>query len=91
MIRLGVSLPALMQMLGHKDIRMTMRYVQVTQRDLQREFHLARQHAMHGQVLIAGTSASRRLRAERSAAQEPATAHSSSTAPPKTGRPPREV
>jgi len=46
MIRLGVSLPALMQMLGHKDIRMTMRYVQVTQRDLQREFHLARQHAM---------------------------------------------
>jgi hypothetical protein len=46
MIRLGVSLPALMQLLGHKDIRMTMRYVQVTQRDLQREFHLARQHAM---------------------------------------------
>jgi site-specific recombinase XerD len=46
MIRLGVSLPALMQMLGHKDIRMTMRYVQVTQQDLQREFHLARQHAM---------------------------------------------
>src|SRR5207245_5681681 len=45
MIRLGVSLPALMQLLGHKDIRMTMRYVQVTQRDLQREFHLARQHA----------------------------------------------
>jgi site-specific recombinase XerD len=46
MIRLGVSLPALMQLLGHKDIRMTMRYVQVTQRDLQREFHLARQNAV---------------------------------------------
>ncbi len=45
MIRLGVSLPALMQLLGHKDIRMTMRYVQVTQSDLQREFHLARQNA----------------------------------------------
>jgi site-specific recombinase XerD len=42
MIRLGVSLPALMQLLGHKDIRMTLRYVQVTQLDLQREFHAAR-------------------------------------------------
>jgi site-specific recombinase XerD len=45
MIRLGVSLPALMQLLGHKDIRMTLRYVQVTQQDLQREFHAARQRA----------------------------------------------
>jgi len=45
MIRLGVSLPALMKLLGHKTIRMTLRYVQVTQRDLQREFHLARQNA----------------------------------------------
>ena len=47
MLRLGVSLPALMQMLGHKDIRMTLRYVQVTQQDLQREFHQARQNAVH--------------------------------------------
>ena len=47
MVRLGVSLPALMQLLGHKDIRMTMRYVQVTQLDLQREFHLARHRAVH--------------------------------------------
>jgi site-specific recombinase XerD len=46
MLRLGVSLPALMQLLGHKDIRMTLRYVQVTQQDLQREFHTARQHAV---------------------------------------------
>ncbi len=45
MIRLGVSLPALMQLLGHKNINMTMRYVQVTQQDLQREFHMARQNA----------------------------------------------
>ena len=45
MIRLGVSLPALMQLLGHKDIRMTLRYVQVTQHDLQREFHAARLNA----------------------------------------------
>jgi hypothetical protein len=34
-----------MQLLGHKDIRMTLRYLQVTQQDLQREFHLARQAA----------------------------------------------
>ena len=45
MLRLGVSLPDLMQLLGHKDIRMTLRYVQVTQQDLQREFHAARQRA----------------------------------------------
>jgi hypothetical protein len=45
MVRFGVSLPALMQMLGHKDIRMTMRYVEVTQQDLQRQFHTARQNA----------------------------------------------
>jgi hypothetical protein len=47
MLRLGVSLPALAQLLGHKDIRMTMRYLQVTQPDLQREFHLARKNAQH--------------------------------------------
>lgn len=45
MLRLGVSLPALMRLLGHKDIRMTLRYLQVTQQDLQREFHTARRHA----------------------------------------------
>jgi len=47
MLRLGVSLPALMEMLGHKDIRMTLLYVQVTQQDVQREFHQARQNAAH--------------------------------------------
>src|SRR2546423_5999750 len=41
MLRLGVSLPALMKLLGHKDIRMTLRYVEVTQQDLHREFHQA--------------------------------------------------
>jgi integrase len=45
MIRLGMSLPALMQLLGHKDIRMTLRYVQITQVDLHREFHAARRNA----------------------------------------------
>lgn len=47
MLRLGLSLPALMRLLGHKDIRMTLRYVQVTQQDLQREFHQALQNAAH--------------------------------------------
>ena len=44
MVRLGVSLPALMQTLGHKDINMTLRYVEVMERYLQREFHRARQN-----------------------------------------------
>jgi site-specific recombinase XerD len=43
MVRLGVSLPALMKMMGHRDIRMTLRYVEVVQLDLQREFHRARE------------------------------------------------
>src|ERR1051325_3752271 len=47
MLRFGVSLPALMQLLGHKDIRMTLRYVQVTQQDLQRQFYAPRQNAIH--------------------------------------------
>jgi hypothetical protein len=45
MLRLVVSLPALMQLLGHKSIGMTLRYARVTQQDLQREFHQARQNA----------------------------------------------
>jgi Phage integrase family len=45
MLRLGISLPALMRLLGHKDIRMTLRYAEVTQQDLQREFYLARRNA----------------------------------------------
>jgi site-specific recombinase XerD len=51
MLRLGVSLPALMQLLGHKDIRMTLRYVLVTQQDLQRDFYLARQNVVHSHRL----------------------------------------
>ena len=42
MLRSGISLPALKEILGHRDIQMTMRYVQVTQTDLQREYLLAR-------------------------------------------------
>jgi len=44
MLRLGISLPALMQLMGHKDIHMTLWYLEVTQQDLQREFHFARQN-----------------------------------------------
>jgi site-specific recombinase XerD len=51
MVRLGVNLPALMQLLGHKDIRMTLRYIQVTQQDLQREFYLARRKAAGSQLV----------------------------------------
>jgi site-specific recombinase XerD len=38
MARAGMSLPVLKDILGHRTIRMTMRYVQVTQCDLQREY-----------------------------------------------------
>jgi site-specific recombinase XerD len=47
LLRCGVSLPVLMQLMGHKDIRMTLRYLKVTQPDLQREYHKARQNAAH--------------------------------------------
>ena len=46
MLRCGISLPALMQLMGHKDIRMTLRYHKVTQPDLQREFYRARQNTV---------------------------------------------
>jgi site-specific recombinase XerD len=46
MLRCGLSLPALMQLMGHKDIRMTLRYLKVTNPDLQREFYKARQNTL---------------------------------------------
>jgi site-specific recombinase XerD len=42
MLRAGVSLPAVKELLGHKDIRMTMVYILITQTDLQQQYHLAR-------------------------------------------------
>jgi hypothetical protein len=42
MLRRGLSLVALKELMGHKDIRMTLRYLKVTQPDLQREFYRAR-------------------------------------------------
>ena len=47
MLRAGVSLPALMKLLGHHNANMTLIYVEVTQQDLQRECHAARQHLRH--------------------------------------------
>jgi integrase len=47
MIRSGVTLPALMKLLGHSDPGMTMRYVEVAGNDLQREFRLARSQPRH--------------------------------------------
>lgn len=47
MLRAGVSLPALMKLLGHRTANMTLRYVEITQQDLQREFHLAHQTPRH--------------------------------------------
>src|SRR6266853_243599 len=47
MIRSSVTLPAVMKLLGHADPKMTMRYVDVTSNDLQREYHLAREKPRH--------------------------------------------
>ena len=47
MLRAGVSMPALMKLLGHRTANMTLRYVEITQKDLQREFHLAQQTPRH--------------------------------------------
>ena len=47
MVRAGVSLPALMTLLGHVKAEMTMKYVLVAGSDLQREFHLARSQPRH--------------------------------------------
>jgi site-specific recombinase XerD len=43
MLRAGASLPAVKELLGHKKIEMTLRYVEVNQVDLQREYHRARE------------------------------------------------
>src|ERR1700751_3970733 len=47
MLRSGVRFPVLMKLLGHVDPAMTMRYVDVTLTDLQREFQLARSKPRH--------------------------------------------
>jgi integrase len=47
MLRAGVGLPALMNLLGHVDPDMTMRYLDVTLTDLKREFQMARSKPRH--------------------------------------------
>jgi site-specific recombinase XerD len=47
MTRAGVSLPAVMNLLGHLTPAMTMRYLEVSLVDLQREFHLAQSQPRH--------------------------------------------
>src|ERR1022692_482061 len=47
MLRAGVNFAAVMTLLGHKSPDMTLEYLEVTQQDLQREFHLARSHPRH--------------------------------------------
>jgi site-specific recombinase XerD len=42
MLRAGASLPVVMKLLGHKNIDMTLRYTEVNNMDLQREYHQAR-------------------------------------------------
>ena len=43
MLRAGASIPVVKELLGHRGIEMTLRYVQVSQVDLQREYHKAMQ------------------------------------------------
>lgn len=47
MLRAGVGFAAVMKLLGHTDPGMTMRYVDVTLTDLQREFQRARSQPRH--------------------------------------------
>jgi integrase len=47
MLRAGMGFAAMMKLLGHTSPRMTMRYVDVTLTDLQREFELARSKPRH--------------------------------------------
>ena len=47
MLRAGVSLTGVMKLLGHTSPKMTLLYLEITQPDLQREYHLARSHPRH--------------------------------------------
>ncbi len=47
MLRTGVGFAGVMKLLGHKSPHMTLEYLEITQQDLQREFHLALSHPRH--------------------------------------------
>jgi site-specific recombinase XerD len=46
MVRVGVSLPVLMRLMGHTKIQMTMRYVNLSSEDVRQEFEQAIHHRM---------------------------------------------
>jgi site-specific recombinase XerD len=47
MVRNGISLPALQQLMGHADIQTTMLYVQMAPQDVWREYSRAVQSRSH--------------------------------------------
>jgi integrase/recombinase XerD len=47
MVRAGISLPALMQLMGHSDIETTMHYVQVSPQDVYLQYARAAAHCIH--------------------------------------------
>ncbi len=47
MLRAGVTFPGIMELLGHASPDMTLLYLEITQPDLQREYHLARSQPRH--------------------------------------------
>jgi integrase len=61
MLRSGVGFPAVMKLLGHTSPEMTMRYIDVTLSDLQREFRLARSQPRHLAPQPKASLASRRV------------------------------
>jgi integrase len=52
MVRAGISLPALMQLMGHSDIETTMHYVQVTPQDVYLQYARAATLCIHPQPRI---------------------------------------
>jgi len=53
MVRAGISLPALMQLMGHADIETTMHYVQVSPQDVYVQYARAAAQCIHPQPRIA--------------------------------------
>jgi hypothetical protein len=58
MVRAGISLPALMHLMGHAQIHTTMRYVQLAPQDVWHEY--ARAVAQRVSFIFSGDSMSRR-------------------------------
>jgi integrase/recombinase XerD len=52
MVRAGISLPALMKLMGHADIQTTMHYVQVSPQDVYLEYARAAAHCIRPQSRI---------------------------------------